>query len=402
MPTSLTVCMSLLISGSPSLPASNPYDIKNSQRWLEDLNVESPSLEQAQKAYEELQVWQTHTAQSRASHLGLELKSLMPPEQEKIYVLDRREELKRLSLANRIRLQAQIQAAKPVQNEWGSEYALTVRQAVQQMAFHYLRPLRSNHHPSRNLPLVSPKELDRLGFVTDTSFYSNLVGHSASVGFIVMASRAGTAPYVLNHQHPEFALRLEDRFAEEEGFVLPYFSNPKELISFFAKWDPLLLNDLVRENRFSLPNAIKTGKDLIPYLNQVPEELIFPEHSSYSRLSSLRQALYQYILTESDARELLTWAFERFLLFKAESDPSHFPRLLRELSLAAGTQNVFTNEFLPYLGLGQLSLRIPLSVPKEDYSLLRMENADYNPFPDLSTSDKAKLSPHRLDRKATP
>jgi len=398
-----SVCLSLLLSASPHLSAP-PSNSESSavHDWLEAHGQPSPSQQQIQSVFEQWQIWRTATPAAREGHLGAELMELAPESGETVHPWSQRERLHTLSAANLKRLQAQIIERFPVAKSASPEVMQAVRSMAENINFHYLRPYRPKRETGAHPPLPSPRELHRLNMNINPSFYSTLVGHSRSVGFSVVATKAGIAPYSLNAQIPHSALRLRDDFATENGFVLPEFSNAIELLSFFREWEPGWLEPLKQQSRYSLPHGIKTVDQFLSYLSPDRIQQVFPDASAYTRLALLRERLHRYVLSESDARRLLLWAFERYLLFQATENPAHFRHLQTEFRLPAGPQNIYAREFLTALGLPRLSLRVPLSVPSAAYSVLRIEPMAYNPFPDYGFKAQPRWDSRRLDHNSKP
>jgi hypothetical protein len=209
-------------------------------------------------------------------------------------------------------------------------------------------------------------------------------------------------PYSLNAQVPYDALRLNDALAEEAGFVLPNFSSANALMTFFNSWEPELIEKVRRENRMSLPSQISDARSFLTYLDPMRIKEVFPDSSAYDRLSTLRERLINYVLTEPDAKELLRWAFERWLVSVAADDPSEFGRILKEFRIPTGPQAIFARRFMPALGLGDLALRVPLAVGPQSYSILEIENKVHDPFPGPPPPHRNKWDSRRLDHDLKP
>lgn len=402
MSLTTNVCLSLLLSGGPAMGPASPAEQTAVREWLQSLNIVAPSPEQISEILKQWQVWRTTTASARAANLALELKNISPSEQQNVFSLNRRADLKTLSATNLERLKEQISERLPLNTEPAASVLVQVKSMSEDISLHYLRPYRMKSETGVNEPLASSRELAKLKIDFAPTYYSTLVGKSSSVGFVIIAAKKHGSPYSLNAQVPFTALRLNDELAREEGFVVPNFSSPNGLLAFFRNWEPVLLEKLFRQNRMSLPSGVDSVEKFLVFLDPQKIKEVFPDQSAFNRLAILRESLSRFALTESDARGLLHWAFERWLVSVAVSDQLQFGRILEEFSLAAGPQAVFTKKFLPQLGMPDLALRLPLAVGPQSYSILRIENLAYDPFPERGVFRQKAWDSRRLDHDSKP
>ena len=135
----------------------------------------------------------------------------------------------------------------------------------------------------------------------------------------------------------------------------------------------------------SLPSKVNTAEQFVAYLDSSRIASVFPARTAFQSLSVLREALASYMFTEADATDVLLWAFERWLTLVASNDPEKFMKLQKEFASAAGAQHHFVREFLQQMDLPMFSLRIPVAVGPESYSILRSDGlAHSRPYqPDL-------------------
>ncbi len=397
-----SACLTLLLSSGPDLSPYSTDEETAAVEWLQTHNVASPSVSQIADTVDRWKGWSEVSPAARNSNLALELKNLSPSEERGVFSLDRRNELARLSGENLTRLKLQIEAKLPLPSEPSATSAKKIRTISGDLAFHYLSRRNSLGSAGVNAPLVSSRELKKMHIDSHPSYFSTLTGGSTSVGFSVVATKKHGGPVSLNAQVPYQALRLNTELAETEGYVLPDFKNPIELLSFFRNWEPETLNRFLTENLMSVPTRVNDVDKLLAYLDPVRVQQVFPDHSAFQRLATLRERLHRYVLTESDARALLLWSFERWLTSVAATDVKEFNRLTKELSLDAGTQSVFARKFLPVLNLPELSLRVPLAVGPQYYSILRVENVAYKPFSEFETERQKPWDSRRLDHQSKP
>lgn len=365
------LCLSLLLSGGPRLNPSTPTEESAAREWLETLNVLAPDQALVRQTVENWARWRTVTPAARQANLALELRRLRPAQVQNLIELNIDIEFKALSQANALRMKEQIRARWPLDPNVPNFFAPQVKEIRDNIGFRYLRQnydrLSSGAHP----PLVSPRELTKQGLDSSPSFYSYLVDGAPSVDFLIVASKAKPSPHAIEAQLPYTAVVLNDPSLARMGFVLPHFSSPKALIKFFYDWEPELIETLLRQNRMSLPSKVNTAEQFVAYLDSSRIASVFPARTAFQSLSILREALASYVFTEADAKDVLLWAFERWLTLVASNDPEKFMKLQKEFASAVGAQHLFAREFLQQMDLPMFSLRIPVAVGPESYSILR-------------------------------
>lgn len=383
------------------MDAIQPSEESAARVWLQGMSLPATE-EKITNTLRQWQLWKTATTAARDANLALELKSLTPENESKFVLLNGRVQLQAMSTANLANLQEKISARIPLPKEPTPEILALAKAMAAKIAFHYLQPYHTSVETGVYPPLPSARELGKFGIDVHPSYYSRLVGKSASVGFSIVAANREAGPYYLNAQQPFTAYRLGDDLARKEAFVVPNFSNVNALLTFLNSWEPQLIEKLRRQNRMSLPFEIKDAKQFLQYLDPTRIDEVFPDNSAYDRLALAREALGKYVLTEPDARALLLWAFERWLAHVSLMDPVEFGRLQTEFNIPAGAQAVFTKKFLKELGLPDLSVRVPLAVGPRDFSIVRIENVMYNPFPDYTARRQKPWDSRRLDHDSKP
>jgi hypothetical protein len=366
-----TVCIALLTGG---LQISHPtsLDEQAATEWLEENGVSQPNRFQVLRAWENWTRWKAVTGSARKTYLALELQRLSPSQDFKIFPLESDRRVKALSAANKQRMIQQIAQRLPIDEQLLHSGLISqkVREISGNMTFNYLRVRLGRSANAVNPPLVSSHELAKYGLDFAPSFYSELVGRSPSVDFFVVASKLRPGQHSFEAQLPVETLLLKPEVAAAEGFVLPHFSDAKALIQFFKDWEPEQLERLLDANRMSLPSYVNTTNELISYLESKQINSVFPAHTAYQRLSALREALANYLFTEADAKDLLLWAFERWLIFVATNSPEKFASYQDVFKEAQGANRLFSRDFLKQLDFPMFNLRVPVAVGPESYSFL--------------------------------
>ncbi len=376
-----SLCLSLLLSGGPRLSPPTPLQESAALEWLENQKVHSPDQALVRRTLENWELWKNVTPSARTANLNLELSRLRPAEKGALIDLHGQSAAEALSKANLVRMKEQIRSRLPLDPQTSSEVTAQAKEIRDNISFHYLRQNHARLPSGVNPPLVSSRELAKHGLDFSPSFYSQLVGGSPSVDFLIVASKAKPGSHSIEAQLPFNAVSLERRLAAEAGFALPHFADAKDLIKFFSMWEPERVEALLRENRMSLPREVDTLHKFISYVDSSRIEIL--------RLAVLREALANYFFTEADAKELLLWAFERWLTSVAVNDPEQFARHQRTFTLAPGAHRLFSKEFLPQLHLPLFNLRVPVAVGPASYFILMGDNqARSRPYPaDVSRLD---------------
>ncbi len=243
------VCLTLLISSGPSISPVTPAQEAAAAEWLKNHDVPDPTPAQIQSALEQWQKWNSAPVSARNANLALELKDLAPESEATVFSLRGREELKKRSAQNLIRLKIRLSERIPLLGQPDPATKERIEVLHSNITLHYLMRDRRTKHTGLHGPLASARELARLQLSQIPEFYSDLVGSSRSVPFRIIATKAKSAPYSLNAQVPFDALRLNNELAEDAGFVVPSFENQIELIRFFYEWEPELIPTLLQHNR---------------------------------------------------------------------------------------------------------------------------------------------------------
>lgn len=388
-----TPCLRLLTSPAPLLQEPTGAELTAAQHWLELTGV-SEGPEEQRRLIGLWQKWSQVTDSEREAQLSLELKNLEARDNP-VHELNARPRLAELSAANLKRMLAHLEAKAAIPRALQSDPRTQdrVNKLAGEMQFAYLRRFKVKKETGVHPPVASARELRRNGYPVERLFYDELIRGAPSVGFEVIGAGKQAGPLVINGAMPVIALRLNEEFAAANAFVLPRFSDPLEMLKFFAEWDPPAVLEVLRYNRMSLPFNIKSAAEFLAYLTPERVSQVFPDHALYERLAPLRTRLAQYILTESDAREFMTAAFRIYLQNLLAGDPNEFAAVEKEMRRAAGAQIVFNKKVLPLTGWPAVSLRVPVSVPPAAYSILRVENVTYDPL-----TSSPLPGPHRARR----
>lgn len=373
---------------------------KGLDRFLEDHDLTRAALtpttlKRATAAYalERWARWNDVNQDQRDAAIGLELRMLLGPSGDSVIPYDGNMLVTNRSANNLTRLLESARVLFPIGAGVDPATAARARAMATDIRFHFLRP---HALPTTGAfpPLASPAELRRFGLRERTeSYYSRLVEGSPSVGFDLWATRSGERTFNLSSHLAVDALRLDDGFASLTGFVLPQVGGPKDLLRLMAGWSPRSLDQLAHAMRYSLPNDVRTGAELLAYADRTSADTLFADAT---RLTLLRERLADLFLVADDAETFLRETFERFLIFTAQRDPGRFRELIREFGRVSGAQSLFKREFLAALGWNGVSLRVPLSVPASRFTVIRAEGLGPNRGP------RQMAIPGRLDRSYAP
>lgn len=396
-----SLCLSLLLSSGPHFTPPSPSEQSAVADWLNVRGAPSEP-EDIQRAFENWQLWKNTTLKERESHLALELKQISPPQNSRLISLNPGEEFRTLSQSNLTRMKSRLEELMPVSGALPDAILTEIAQLGGNLEFHYFERYGAVRETGVNPPLVSVRELNRMGITRRASFYSKLVGGSSSVPFQILATAQNQPPVSLNSRVPFDAIVLKNELARQAGFVSPNFDNSNALIHFFAIWEPEQIEILFNQNRLALPNAVNSVSKFLEFLDPRRIRTFFPDDSAYERLAVLRERLSSYVLTEADAGDFLRFAFVRNLTKTALDNPVEFARIKQEFGLPSGVQAVFARRFSKDLGLDQFALRIPKAVGPQSYTIVRMENQAYRPFPDYGNRRQPPWDSRRLDHDSKP
>jgi len=383
------------------MEAPTPSEETAAIEWLKSLNVTAPEKSQVELTLRNWRVWTTTTKQARTANLALELSKISPKSNAPVFSLNAREDLKALSAANLERLKAKLNEHYPATTPPDPLIQAQIREMSESIQFQYLSRRYANKETGMSPPLVSPRELAKFDLNFAPGYYSKLVGDSPSVAFNLVVTKKDTAPFSLNTQITHDAYRLNDTLAAEEGFFVPNFSNVLSLLRFFADWEPDLLDQVFKQSRLSLPLEIDTLEKFWSYLEPTRVKQVFPDTRAYEQLATLREHLHRFVLTQSDLRLFVLWAFERYATL-VSADQDDFNRLRHEFSLTAGVQKVMAVNFKEFLGMGDLVLRVPLAVGPQSYTILRVEERAYSPSLDRNFTPQSPRDSRRLDHDSKP
>lgn len=368
----------------------------------------TPSVKLNLAARFTLHWWDTlkNTSESQRDFaLGFELSRLSPPQTNKLHRLDGNTLVTRLSAHNLERVMARLEEIYPVAThlKHNPEVLSEAYALAAELNFTFVRPHDDKNTVGHYPTLASDRDLQHLNLNFKSDFYSHLVDGSASVAFNLSAVHIDQSMFNLNGRSTQTALRLDPQFAAQNGFVAPVFANAIELIQFFRMWDPEKTEELMRINRYSLPLAINTFQKFSQYLDPARIEDVFPKGNLFRSMAPLRESLHNYVFSVQDATDLLRRAFIHFIVWRHLEDPQGGLRDLQyEWKLAGGTQNIFSKQFRQWLGLPHLAVRIPIAVPPNLFSILRIESLPYKPFRDLYLFNQSPWDSRRLDKSLMP
>ncbi len=295
--------------------------------------------------------------------------------------LKAKEQLKALSAENSTRMLKQLAAAFPASNDAAKNIELSkiANRLSSKVSFSYGRPVNSMQFTESpdgyDAPIASPRELGALELSSIDGFYSRMIGTSPSAEFITLGvrNRRGEKPQVGTILRRETIL-LKNKFALENGFALPRFTSVDEILDFFEFWDPAAAEELFRANWNLLPASIKTYQDFRIHLNHHPDEVFSPE-KAFTQLAPLRTRLSQYMMTTEDSEEFLRLAFRQYIMSLGAEDMEAVERLKNEMSRSSSAMNLFKNKIFPFLHIpAGMSLRIPVAVSADNYTLSRVED----------------------------
>lgn len=336
----------------------------------------------AQFMWEKWLQWENQSSAQKSAALSLELSQFDAGGARTLIPLDGSAEITRLSARNFPRMLHQIQKMYPVDMANLSPAQIrTAEEMAQRLAFHYIYIRLVEPAPALEGPLLSARELSRWDLnmdVTNSRFYSKLVGTSATVGFeAVVNSGSDEHSSLVRMKHDFEALKLDSSFARTNGFVLPRFENVVQMMDFFAQWDSATLDEVFRLNRMSLPNSVNTVDRFHDYVAETPFRQTFPEDKTFDRLAPFRTKLMNFVLTTQDGERLLRESFRQWLLFTASQLPQTFAEFEAEWNVRQGLNHIFTDEFLHAIHMESgLGLRIPVGVTARHFRVVRDYSAE--------------------------
>jgi hypothetical protein len=370
-----TSCFQLL-TFNPQSGTFSERELGAASVWLEEHMLMAPppeGVEPNRYVLQQWDRWRMVNQSQRDAALGVEMQKLSRAAGSGVLEFSGDAHLTRLSAANRDRLIGKLREMFPIMHAVDSNVAAQAKEMAAGLKINWLRQMKLNSQ-GINPPIASPAELRRLSILSnEDDFYSSLVDGSSGVSFDLMATSGNHPADVLGthifHDH----VRVSDPFARENGYVLPRLRSGLDLIRFMANWDPAALEDLIRYQRYSFPPDVRTAKDLIDYVKTPSEfDALFPPGFLYSSATPLRLHLKSFLMTEEDAAAFLRAAFEHFLLDRSIT-PEDFRALAAEWSKPGGAQRILAGKFLPYLGWPGMTLRVPISVPPGEYTIIRKD-----------------------------
>ncbi len=346
--------------------------------------------------------WRRVNQVQREHALALELRKLSatPDEPATLVSLDGGVQLTRLSAQNLKRMTARLNELYPLTAAIEQDESLRrkIELMARSLSFHYLRDYRPKRETGVHGPLPAQRELQKLRMKEPWDFYSALVDGSPSVEFTMVATESTRDLRYLGARVANDAVRLNSEFAQNEGFSLPQIKNALEIIKLFAFWEPTALDELLRDLRFSLPNAISSVQDLRRYLT--PGALLqttFPEEALYQRMAALRTRLNQFVLSEPDTQTFLRETFTHFMLDQANHGYERFRAFEAKFHQPHGAQEMMSTDVMDYLAYSGLSLRIP--VMASNYTIVRREAS---PGARHGTDFQKPWDSRRLDHDSRP
>lgn len=370
-------CMKVMTNevGSQFEEVPDPKTLDQAEQWLLRLGDMDSSLEKGLSAYRSWQRWNSVTSEQRSHVLALELKlispdAIRPNETGQLVNLDGRARLKQLSARNLKRMLLQLRIKHPEADDvdLNSKFGKQAENISRTFKIVYAIPMlfsppQSLTERAATPPLASPREMLRSGiFPQTTEYYSQLLSGAPSTGVNVRL--------VSGNQRAPAGLYLNREIAQQDGFMMPEFQIPEELISFFGAWDIEALDQLLRENQMSFPSSVSSGRKMLEYFKHsgvYPDQVFTPDRPE--KMRALKEKLNEYVLTEEDGLTLLRESFRLYVLHLAEKRPADYTRITGELFVKLTPKTL--NDFFNFLEWPNITLRVPVAVRETDYTLVR-------------------------------
>lgn len=331
----------------------------------------------ARFTFQQWELWNSVTDNTRQAYLGVELDRLTIPNPDSVFMVPaQRARLEVMSRGNHDRMLAFVYDLFPLTSETLADDDLIaeVKDFADRQQFHFLRALNIRRDTGYFPPIVSPRELQKYGSIAPTSFYSQLVGTSNAVELTTVALDAGADPLSVNAGFTGLYARINDGLVQSQGFMLPGFRDVPELLQFFRIWQPEAFEELFRANRQNIPSQIRTLEDFTKYLiDDENARRTFGWGSAAERLAPLRRRLGDFVLTTTDAKSFLWEAFNHYLLYQASYSPHIYKKLYATMNEPGGMNTVFAKAFLPFMGWSRASLFIPAVIPARNFTVLRFD-----------------------------
>jgi hypothetical protein len=280
---------------------------------------------------------------------SLALSTMKPPSESNVHQLNPQPEIEQLSKLNLERLSGKLRERMGVEKETNA----ALDAALEKIDFAALR--RFDGQIADN-PVLTP----------DVDFYANLTKNNRTVAFRLTAFTANRLDASAALLGADFA-RLEDKFADAQGFVLPHFDSAEEISRFFAEWDPQILERQIRSNNFNLPAGLDSVPQFLNFLGFDEASSVFSDPELYTRLGVLRQQLHRYLLTPQDARQFALLVLKLHIL-KAAREGSTFELQFHELHF--NPIKLFS-QALAAIGWPGMDLRVPLAISSGKISIIR-------------------------------
>lgn len=333
--------------------------------------------------------WEKISIVQRDAVLSLELKKIHPPPLPRseadipTHPLNGQEWLKTLSFENKARLLSQLQQRYPLPAGVVRNSALiaTAKRMSEELNFQFVQRHRDDGRfdGMERPPLVSDREMRSLGWIGNTSYYSDLIGGSSTVDFAVEAVRGEQPLYNLHGRAAQVGVVLHRNTALRHGLMLPHFIDLQTAVNFVMNWDPEVLSRLFHRNRLLLPLNIVSPEYFAQFLGYGDLHDLFQSEELYDRFAPLRQSLHKYVLTVEDGETFLREAFARYLLAQNQrlnrDENKRFSFL--QWKINGGAQSMYAISFQQWLGMSGFEVRVPIAVPCRDYSILRLNSRRY-------------------------
>lgn len=362
-------CMKIVVNdeGTQFDEPPDSQIIDQAEQWLYNLGDYNASLEKGLLVYRSWQRWNSVTSDQRNQMLAIELKLISPGVSRpgQLVSLDGRGRLNELSALNLKRMLLQLRIRHPdiaelLQSSRFSRQADVISQTVRVV---YTAPLLSRIDAQTAPPIPSPREMIRSQIFTQrTDLYSQMLSGAPSASLAVrLASGNDSAPA---------GLYLREDVAKADGFFMPAFEVPEEIIAFFAVWDPQALDELYIENQMSFPAKVNTGLKMIEHFKNsgVYIDQVFPPDKP-EKLRVLREKLKDYVLNEQDGRTFIREAFKFYTLFLAEKKQAIYTNLSGQLY--SKLSHEILRGFFDFIDFPGLTLRIPVAAKSSDYFVVR-------------------------------
>lgn len=375
-------CVKAVVSPNPTQFDEEPdsSSLDQAEQWLLRLGDMDATLEKGLQAYRNWQRWNSVTSEQRSHMLALELKLISPdlskPDQfGQLVKLDGRTKLKELSARNLKRMIYQMRIQHPFADELSqnSKFSKQAENISKTFRIAYAAPLLVQVSSS-NLaasgpslasapPIASPREMLRSGIYSQTSdYYSHMLSGAPSAPINIRL--------VSPNERAPAGLYLKPDMAMQEGFMMPEFQSPEDLIAFFAVWHIEALDELRKDNHMSFPSSVNSGRKMIDYFRKsgVPVDSVFPPDKP-EKMRTLRQKLSDYVLTEEDGRAFLREGFRLYTLHLAETKQAQYTALTGQLFSKFSVEVV--RGFFDFIQFPAMTLRVPVAVTSSDYTIIR-------------------------------